>query len=116
MHELSLARAVADVVASHAAGRRVSRVTLQVGHLRQVVPSTLEFCWKVVVDGTPLAGAEIEIEHVPAVGSCPDCGRLSTLEHPVLVCPACEGRNVVLVSGEEFLVASMDLVAAGQVA
>ena len=109
MHELSLCRAVADVVTSHAERRDVTRVTVQVGHLRQVVPETLVFCWKMVTDGTELAGSELVVEHVPAVGECRSCGARSELDKPVLRCAACGGRDVSLVSGEEFLVVSMDL-------
>jgi hydrogenase nickel incorporation protein HypA/HybF len=109
VHELSLCRAVADVVTSHAERRDVTRVTVQVGHLRQVVPDTLVFCWKMVTDGTELAGCELAVEHVPAVGVCRSCGARNELDEPVLRCAACGGRDVVLVSGEELLVASMDL-------
>ena len=109
MHELSLCRAVADVATSYAEQRDVTRVTLRVGHLRQVVPETLVFCWKMVTDGTELAGCELVVEHVPAVGVCRPCGARNELEKPVLRCAACGSRDVSLVSGEELLVASMDL-------
>ena len=35
------------------------------GHLRQVVPDSLDFAFGLVAQGTPLDGAELEIEHVP---------------------------------------------------
>ncbi len=41
MHELSIAEAIVDVATRHAAGRRVVRVEVKVGHLRQVVPDSL---------------------------------------------------------------------------
>ena len=43
MHELSIAGAVVDTAIKHAAGRRVTLVTLRAGALRQVVPDSLEF-------------------------------------------------------------------------
>lgn len=112
MHELSLCRAVAGVVSSNAAGRPVREVRLQIGHFRQVVPSTLQFCWGIVTDGTDLGGCGLRIEHVPAVARCRGCGAETTLEHPVLVCAPCGGRDVELLSGEEFLVHSMELAEA----
>jgi len=109
VHELSLSRAIADVVTENANGRSVTTVTVRIGHFRQVVPDTLRFCWDMVVDGTSLAGCRLEIEHVPAVGHCRTCGRTWQLERPVLVCD-CGDRNVELESGDEFLVQSIDVL------
>ena len=110
MHELSLAKAVADTVTEHAAGRPVSRVLVRIGHLRQVVPDSLSFCWEMVTEGTTLADCRLDIEHVPAVALCGACGERTTLERPVVVCGACGGRDAILESGEEFLVDSIDVM------
>ena len=48
MHELSIAQAIVAIVSRHARGRKVHRVELKVGHLRQVVPSAL---WDWMRDG-----------------------------------------------------------------
>ena len=48
MHELSICSAIASTAAKHAEGRPVSQVTVQIGHLRQVVPDALQFSWEVV--------------------------------------------------------------------
>jgi hydrogenase nickel incorporation protein HypA/HybF len=110
VHELSLSQAVADTVLDHAAGRPVSRVAVRIGHLRQVVPDSLSFCWEMVTEGTALAGCRLDIDHVPAVALCHSCGERTTLERPVLVCGACGGRDTTLESGEEFLVESIDVM------
>jgi hydrogenase nickel incorporation protein HypA/HybF len=61
MHELSIAESVVGIASRHAAGRRVYKVELRVGHLRQVVPSALEFAFELVAQGTSLEGAELVI-------------------------------------------------------
>lgn len=109
MHEVALCRAVVATVAGRADGRAVTRVSLRVGHLRQVVPEALDLAWQAVTDGTDLAGSTLDVEHIPAVAHCHTCGHDTTLEWPVLVCAACESRDVTLVSGEELLVASFDV-------
>ena len=38
------------------------------------------------------------------------CGVETTLDVPLMLCAACSGDNVTLLSGEEFLVVSLDLV------
>ena len=45
MHELAIAHSVVAIAERHAAGRRVRAVELRVGHLRQVVPSSLTFAF-----------------------------------------------------------------------
>ena len=109
MHELSLCSAIADAVTEHAAGRPVRRINLRVGHLRQVVPETLHFCWSMQSDDSPLAAAELVIEHVPAVVDCAECGTSTELEQPIPVCGSCGTGDVVLRTGEEFLIESIDL-------
>ncbi|MBA2441443.1 MAG: hydrogenase maturation nickel metallochaperone HypA, partial [Rubrobacter sp.] len=41
MHELSIAESVVRIARNQADGRRVVKVQMKVGHLRQVVPSAL---------------------------------------------------------------------------
>ena len=74
MHELAIADSVVRIACAHAAGRRVAKVELKVGHLRQVVPSALEFSFGLVAEGTELEGAELVMEVVPAGGRCRACG------------------------------------------
>ena len=65
-------------------------VEVKVGHLRQVVPSALELA-SVRTKGTPLEGAELRIEEVPAVGSCRACAAESAVDGFPLRCSACGG-------------------------
>jgi hydrogenase nickel incorporation protein HypA/HybF len=109
VHELSIAEAVVRVANEHAAGRRVYQVELKVGHLRQVVPSALEFAFQLVAQGTPLEGAELTIEDVPAAGVCRSCGTRSTMNDFPLRCSRCGDLDLEVVSGEELLVDSLEL-------
>lgn len=109
MHELSIAEAIADVATRHAAGRRVVTVEVKVGHLRQVVPSVLEFAFGLVTQGTALDGAELQITQVPAAGRCRDCGVESVMEDFPLCCARCGGLSVDVFAGEELLVDALEL-------
>jgi hydrogenase nickel incorporation protein HypA/HybF len=109
MHELSVAQAIVDVAARHAAGRRVVKVEVRVGHLRQVVPDSLHFAFALLTEGSALDGCELAIEHVPAAGSCRDCGAQSTLPDFPLRCARCGGLDVEVIAGEELLVAALEL-------
>lgn len=109
MHELSLCRAIADTVIEHADGRAVQRVRVRIGHFRQVVPGTLQHCWDMRVGGGVLDGAVLDVEHVPAVIACRTCRALTTLDVPAMRCASCGGLDVELLSGEEFLIESIDV-------
>jgi hydrogenase nickel incorporation protein HypA/HybF len=109
MHELSIADGVFGIVSRHANGRRVERVELRVGHLRQVVPDALEFAWQLVTKGTALDGAELLIEEVPATVRCQACGVESTLDGFPALCAACGSASVEVTGGDELLVDAMEL-------
>jgi hydrogenase nickel incorporation protein HypA/HybF len=109
MHELSIAEGIVGVAERHADGRRVSRVELRIGHLRQVVPSALTFAFELVAQGTAVEGAELVIESVPAAGRCRGCGAESVLTAFPLQCSACGGFDLELLRGEELLVDALEL-------
>ena len=109
MHELAIAEAVVDIAVRHADGRPVRKVELRVGHLRQVVPSALEFAFQLLTTGTVLDGAELLIEDVPARGRCRVCGIETTMRQFPLQCSSCGGLDLELLEGEELLVDALEL-------
>src|SRR5215210_5845473 len=109
MHELAIADSVVRIACAHAAGRKVARVELRVGHLRQVVPSALEFAFGLVAEGTEVEGAELEMEVVPAAGRCRACGADTPLPGFPLLCTACGSLDVDVLQGEELLVDSLEI-------
>jgi hydrogenase nickel incorporation protein HypA/HybF len=109
MHELSIAQSIAAVALRHARGREITRVDVAVGHLRQVVPSALEFAFELVAQGTPLEGAELVLREIPATGACRSCGEESRFDGFPLICRTCGSGDVAIVAGEELLVESLDV-------
>jgi hydrogenase nickel incorporation protein HypA/HybF len=109
VHELSIAQAIVEIVSRQARGRNVYRVELKVGHLRQVVPSALEFAFELLTDGTALKGAELVIEEVPVRGRCRACGAETTMTGFPLQCASCGRVDVELVAGEELLVDALEV-------
>jgi hydrogenase nickel incorporation protein HypA/HybF len=109
MHELSIAEAIVDVATRHAAGRRVVKVEVKVGHLRQVAPDSLHFAFGLVVQGMALDGAELVITHIPAFGRCRDCDAEGMMEDFPLCCARCGGLDVDVLAGEELLVDALEL-------
>jgi hydrogenase nickel incorporation protein HypA/HybF len=109
MHELAIAEAVIEIARRHAGDRRVTRVELKVGHLRQVVPSALEFNFELASLGTPVEGAELAMEESRARVACASCGAETERTEFPLVCGDCRSLDVEVVAGDELLVEALEL-------
>ena len=108
MHELSVSSAVLDTVLKHAAGRRVTVVSLRIGHLRQVVPDSLAFYFELVSRESLCEGARLEQEYVPAVLRCAGCEREWDPEDAWFRCSGCGGAGEVI-AGNELEVESIEV-------
>jgi len=109
MHELSLAAAIAEITHRHARGRKVTRVEVAVGHLRQAVPSALSFGFELVTMGTSLEGAALEVRQVPVRGRCRMCGEEVEPEAWPLACPVCASFELEITGGEELIVEALEV-------
>lgn len=109
VHELSICNAVARIVSDAAGDRRVQAVRLDVGHLRQVAPDTLGYCWDIAVRATPLEGVRLSINHIPARITCGGCDAVTEISVLVLRCGTCDSTDVTLVAGDELSVNSIDV-------
>ena len=109
MHELSIALRLLDLVAEEAdrRGIRVAAVHLRLGPLSGVVRDALVSAFELAREGTPQEKANLVIEEVPVVVSCPRCAGPRTPESAwVLRCPTCGTPTPEILSGRE-----LDLVA-----
>lgn len=109
MHELAIAGHVVDIAVRHADGRKVTKVYLKVGHLRQIVPSALTFSFDLVAQGTLAEGADLILDEIPATGRCRDCGTESTLRAFPFQCSSCGGMSLEITQGEELYVESLEM-------
>jgi hydrogenase nickel incorporation protein HypA/HybF len=109
MHELSVSSAVVDTAVRHAGGRPVAVVSLRIGHLRQVVPDSLQFYFGLVSRDTVCEGAQLEIEVIPARLHCAACEAEWVAATAAFRCPQCAGGDVAVLSGDELEVESIEL-------
>lgn len=105
MHELGIVFYAIDAVEN--VGRQnglssVARVTMSLGEVSGVIPSYLEDCWKWAVKRSDLLhDARLEIEEIPAVTVCNDCGRTYPTVQYGKTCPYCGSDDTVLLRGNE---------------
>jgi len=111
MHEMSIAAAVVDQVATAAAAagvHTVDSVRLQVGELAGVVPDSLRFCFELACAGTVLEGAELVTEPVPGRARCEPCAADWAVGMPPdLCCPTCGTAAAELLAGRELQILSV---------
>jgi hydrogenase nickel incorporation protein HypA/HybF len=113
MHELSIIESVVDAVTETAAaypGARVKTVKLRVGVLAAVVEDSLQFCWGLATEGTPLAGALLAVSSVPVAVHCAACGRDSEIAGvQSFRCPNCGEPAADLRQGRELEIESIEI-------
>jgi len=113
MHELSIAASIVESVtdAAHAyPGARVKEVRLRVGALASVIEDSLQFCWGLAVEGTPLADAVLAINMLPVILHCDGCGVDSEVAGvQSFRCPGCGALAADLRQGRELEIESIEL-------
>lgn len=62
VHELQIAESVVEMLNECRQGRAVSKVRLLIGRRWNVTVEALEFCFELATVGTPIEGAELDIE------------------------------------------------------
>jgi hydrogenase nickel incorporation protein HypA/HybF len=112
MHELSVCQALVrelDALALREHARRVTRVVVRIGPLCGVEPQLLTQAYPLASAGTVAAGAELIIENLPVRVHCERCGAESEAAVNRLVCGACGDYHTRLLSGDEMLLAHVEI-------
>lgn len=108
MHELSITCNIVELVEQAAHGRRVSRVTLEIGKLSGVAPGAIAFCFPEVAKGTPVEGASLDIREIAASALCAACGAHFATPSMLTICP-CGSLQFERLGGEELNIKSIEL-------
>lgn len=112
MHELSVCQSLLDQVARIAAdhgANRVERILLRIGPLSGVEAPLLRNAYPIAAAGTIAEEAVLDIEPAPVRVHCVTCGAETDATPNRLLCGACGDWHTRLVSGDEMLLASLEL-------
>jgi hydrogenase nickel incorporation protein HypA/HybF len=108
MHELGLTQSIVEIVGDHANGRKVKRVTLEVGKFAGVMSEAVHFCFDLATKGTALDSASLEIREIEARARCVVCGNEFVQKTLYMAC-SCGAHDFERISGEELLVKEYEL-------
>jgi hydrogenase nickel incorporation protein HypA/HybF len=112
MHELSVCQGmlsqVSTIAVEHAA-RSVSSITVRIGPLSGVEPALLAQAFSIASAGTVASEARLHIETLPVRVHCETCGEDTDATVNRLLCGSCGDYHTRLISGDELLLASVEL-------
>lgn len=112
MHEfsvcMSLLEQVERIAREHGA-ERVERILLRIGPLSGVEAPLLANAYPLAAAGTIAEHAQLDIEPAAVRVHCVDCGKETEATPNRLLCASCGSFHTKLTSGDEMLLASLEM-------
>jgi Zn finger protein HypA/HybF involved in hydrogenase expression len=107
MHELSLATALLDLVATHTPpGTKLREVLVEAGPLQGIDPDAMSWAWQSVTSEGPYEGSTIRVQHLPWRLHCNACGQDYTAAEMLTKC-ACGSEQTHPIGGDELRLRSL---------
>jgi hydrogenase nickel incorporation protein HypA/HybF len=113
MHELSIVSSIVESVTESLAaypGAQVKEVRLRVGALASVIEDSLQFCYGIATEDTPLASSKLVVNVLPVIMHCDPCGQnveIASLQS--FRCPRCGEPVADLRQGRELEIDSIEI-------
>lgn len=109
MHELAITQNIVEICETHAAGRQVRTVRVEIGALSGVDPEAVAFCFEACSRQTSVEGARLVIDRIPGRARCRDCGAEVAIRSYHDTCAGCGGYQLEILSGEELQVKQLEV-------
>lgn len=112
MHELAVCNSLMSQVRATArqhGASSVGRITVRIGPLSGVEPDLLRHAFPIARGGAYTEEAELIIETTMIRIRCRVCGNENAAAANRMLCAACGAYNVAVCSGDELLLASIEL-------
>lgn len=109
---MSLTQGVLDVIEAAAAREgftRVRTVWLEIGRLATVEPEAMRFCFDVVMRGSCVEGAKLEIVATPGLAWCLQCNESIVIEDSLAACPQCGSYQIQVTGGRDMRVKELEV-------
>jgi hydrogenase nickel incorporation protein HypA/HybF len=113
MHEFAVCQELmnqVEQIAEQHRARSVASITLRIGPLSGVEAHLLTQAFPLAAAGTVAEDAELIIDTLPICVVCQSCGAETEAKPNRLVCGKCGDYHTRLVSGDEMLLASLELI------
>lgn len=110
MHELALTKGIIDIVDSEQKRQgfeRVLEISLRVGEFSGIVPECIREFFPIAAADSPAKDAKLNIQTIPAVFQCLDCGHEGAADRKHACCWKCGSTAIKMTAGREFYVESI---------
>jgi len=112
MHELAICQSlisqVEDIASEHQA-KKVISILVQIGPLSGAEAPLIKSAYPIAAAGTVAEQAILEIETMPIRVQCNNCHEETIAKVNRLICGKCGDFHTKLISGDEMLLASLEL-------
>ncbi len=113
MHELGIVfhciEQIRGIAAENGADR-VSRVTIDLGEVSTVIPDLFRDVWNWAIKKEDLLrGCELDLQTIPAVTFCEDCGKTYPTVAHGRICPHCGSEKTFLRTGNEIIIREIEV-------
>jgi len=114
MHEFSVAKNIFKIVEEQLKDEEYTEIlaiNVEIGEFSCIHIPALEFCFESVVNDTFMRNCKLKIKKIDPEILCNNCNRRSKInaDIPILRCPECESTDVILQTGEEFMIKSIEV-------
>lgn len=112
MHEMSIVAGVLDSVipaARDAGATRVTRITLRIGDMADIVDEALTFAFEALTEDTLCEGAVLEVLTVHPRSMCLECGAEFDHDRFHRACTSCGSFETKPIRGRELEIASIEV-------
>jgi hydrogenase nickel incorporation protein HypA/HybF len=111
MHELSIIENILNIIIGIAQKEgltSITKVVLEIGELRQIVPQTMRFAFEAASKGSIAESAVLEMEFVPVKARCNSCTREFLINDNIFLCAHCGGTDLSVTEGQELIIKNIE--------
>lgn len=112
MHELAVTESLLKTACEYAEknnAHHVISLNLVIGDLSGIIDDSVQFYWDIISENTLCSKAKLIIQRKPAKLYCQSCGNTFLLENELEPCPRCASLQLKVLSGDEFLLESIEI-------
>jgi hydrogenase nickel incorporation protein HypA/HybF len=112
MHELSITESLLKTASDYARKNEAKKVTvlnLVIGELSGFMSDSIQFYWDMISENSICEKSILHFDKRKAMMKCMACDNEFLMDIDLSPCPACGSLNLKIISGNEFLLESIEI-------
>ena len=112
MHELSITESLLNTASAYARKNKAKKVTvlnLVIGELSGIIDDSIQFYWEMISENSICEKSILHFDKRKAIMKCMACNNEFELAGELSPCPSCSSMDLKFLSGNEFLLESIEI-------